>query len=133
MSWATCYSGTNNIHFDYPPIMSDGRNYSQWQHTAQINNQIRNQANIQSNYDYRIYLTKNADSIIRFNQTQACNESGSCYYSNNKKVTNNSPHLFKSCGDSNTPYGYHNSDLKQIYLSRQQLQSKKTAPSIVIE
>ena len=113
--------------------MSDGRNYSQWQHTAQINNQIRNQANIQSNYDYRIYLTKNADSIIRFNQTQACNESGSCYYSNNKKVTNNSPYLFKSCSDSNTPYGYHNSDLKQIYLSRQQLQAKKTAPSIVIE
>ena len=31
MSWGTCFSGSNNIHFDFPPIMSDGRNFSSWQ------------------------------------------------------------------------------------------------------
>ena len=28
MSWGTCYSGSNNIHFGFPPIMTDGRNYA---------------------------------------------------------------------------------------------------------
>jgi hypothetical protein len=133
MSWATCYSGSNNIHFNYPPIMSDGRNFSQWQPTAQINNQIKSQSNIQSNFDYRKYLTDNADSIIKYNQLQACNECGSCYYTNDMQLTNNTPYVFKSCNDQSTPYGYESSDLKNIYLSREQLHSKKTAPSIVIE
>jgi len=133
MSWATCYSGNNNIHFNYPPIMSDGRNYSQWQATAQINNEIKKEANITSNYDYRNYLTKNADSIIKYNQSQSCNECGSCYYTNSQQIKNNNPYLFKSCGDQSTPYGYENSDLKNIYLSRQDLQSRKIAPSIPIE
>ena len=133
MSWATCYSGSNNIHFNYPPIMSDGRNYSQWQPTAQINNEMKSQANINSNFKYREYLTKNADSIIKYNQLQACNECGTCYYTNNKQVSNNNPYLFKSCSDQSTPYGYESSDLKNIYLSREMLQSKKFAPSIPIE
>ena len=133
MSWATCYSGNNNIHFNYPPIMSDGRNYSQWQATAQINNEIKKEANITSNYEYRNYLTKNADSIIKYNQLQSCNECGSCYYTNSQPIKNTNPYLFKSCGDQSTPYGYENSDLKNIYLSRHELQTRKIAPSIPIE
>ena len=38
MSWATCYAGSNNIHFNYPPIMNDGRNFASWQPGAVINN-----------------------------------------------------------------------------------------------
>jgi hypothetical protein len=133
MSWATCYSGNNNIHFNYPPIMSDGRNYSQWQPTAQINNEIKKDANLNSNYDYRNYLTKNADSIIKYNQLQSCNECGNCYYNNSQQLNNNTPYVFNSCGDKSRPYGYENSDLKNIYLSRQELQSRKTAQSIPIQ
>ena len=133
MSWATCYSGNNNIHFNYPPIMSDGRNYSQWQPTAQINNEIKKEANLNSNYDYRNYLTKNADSIIKYNQLQSCNECGNCYYNNSQQLNKNTPYVFNSCGDKSRPYGYENSDLKNIYLSRQELQSRKTAQSIPIQ
>ena len=25
MSWATCYSGSNNVYLNKPPLMSDGR------------------------------------------------------------------------------------------------------------
>ena len=28
MSWATCYNSSNNIHFNFPPIMADGRNFA---------------------------------------------------------------------------------------------------------
>ena len=56
MSWAQCYSGSNNIHFNFPPIMSDGRNFASWQPEAVINTRIQKQENIQSSWDYRQYL-----------------------------------------------------------------------------
>ena len=63
MSWGTCYSGSNNIHFDYPPIMDDGRNYSKWQPAAVLNNEIRKSEGIKTNWEYRNYLVANAGNI----------------------------------------------------------------------
>ena len=68
MSWATCYSGCNNIHFDFPPIMSDGRNFANWQPGSIINKTIRKENKIRSNNDYRRFLTNNADQIIQETQ-----------------------------------------------------------------
>ena len=56
MSWGTCYSGSNNIHFNYPPIMADGRNYATWQPEAVVNKRIQQQENIQTSWQYRQYL-----------------------------------------------------------------------------
>ena len=44
MSWGTCYQGSNNIHFDFPPIMTDGRNFAKWQPGAVINENIRKES-----------------------------------------------------------------------------------------
>ena len=71
MSWGTCYSASNNIHFDFPPIMKDGRNFANWQPGAVISEQIRKDNNITSNYDYRKYMIENADNIIKLNQLEA--------------------------------------------------------------
>ena len=30
MSWATCYSGSNNIHHKSPPLMSDSRQFTNY-------------------------------------------------------------------------------------------------------
>ena len=65
MSWGTCTAGSNNIHFDFPPIMSDGRNFARWQPGAVINKEIRKENNIKTNSQYRQFLTENADSIIK--------------------------------------------------------------------
>ena len=131
MSWGTCYSGSNNIHFDFPPIMSDGRNFSKWQPGAKINEELRKENNIKSNWQYREYLTKNADSIIRSNQIEACDESGYCPVNQiNKQDTPNSPFLYKSCVEKSQPYGYEDSDLKNMYLSSYELQSRMVSPSI---
>ncbi len=46
MSWATCYTASNNIHFDFPPIMADGRNYASWKTSAIMNEKIRYDAGI---------------------------------------------------------------------------------------
>ena len=54
--WATCFSGSNNTHFNFPPIMADGRNYATWQPEAVINKRIQTQENIKSNWSYRQYF-----------------------------------------------------------------------------
>ena len=131
MSWGTCYSGSNNIHFDFPPIMADGRNYADWLPGAAINQQIRQQNDIQSNWDYRQFLTYNADQIIRQNQLEACNQCCSCperFVNQTQTQTSNNPYLYHSCFDSTQPFGYENSDLKNIYLSDYQLQARLVTP-----
>ena len=131
MSWATCYSGSNNIHFGFPPIMSDGRNYSQWQPGAVVNNQIQKESKINSNWEYRKYLTENANSLIEYNQLLACDECGGCpYYGTSKQKSTNTPFLYDSVADRSQPYGYETSDLKNIYLSRANLESRMVSPSI---
>ena len=145
MSWGTCSSGSNNIHFDFPPIMDDGRNYATWQPGAVINERIRQNEDIKTNWQYRKYLTENADSIIKQNQIAACNECCSCpaRYTDQPshsptadeirktrmhKVSDTPPFLYKSCTDNRQPYGYENSDLKSEYLSEYQLQSRMVTP-----
>jgi hypothetical protein len=137
MSWGTCYSGSNNIHFDFPPIMKDGRNYANWQPGGALNEEIRKDNKIHSNWAYRKFLTENADNIIRTNQALACDDCCSCpaNYPNVVQPTtnNNTPFLYKSCLDNSQPFGYENSDLKNLYLSDVQLQSRMVTPVLTQE
>jgi len=94
----------NNIHFDYPAMMADGRTYSNWLPTASINENIRKREGINTNWDYRNYLQSNANSIMDMDRRMACEQTG-CTPINNAITKLDEP-----------------SDLKQIYLSRQQLQ-----------
>ena len=134
MSWGTCYSGSNNIHFDFPPIMNDGRNFARWQPGAVVNEEIKVKENIKTNWQYRQYLTNNADNIIKYNQLAACDECCSCpaRYGDGKEISN-SPFLYKSCVESTQPYGYENSNLKKLYLDKYQLQSRLVTPVITQE
>ena len=126
MSWGTCYSVSNNIHFDFPPIMSDGRNYASWQPGAVLSNEIKKNNNITKNWEYRKYMVDNADSIIKHNQISACNESSVCIHNLDNKVSNSL--VYNKNLSKNVQYGYNNSDLKNIYISRQDLQSRMVTP-----
>jgi hypothetical protein len=128
MSWGTCYSGSNNIHFDYPPLMSDGRNYTDWNPSCEINKQFIKNHNIQTNYQYRQFLINNAKKIKESNMVSACDNCGVCNYGYPFNADYNGKYLFKSCFDKHRPYGYECSDLKNAYLSRQELQSRMIAP-----
>ena len=133
MSWATCYSGSNNIHFNYPPIMADGRNWAQWQPDAVVNKRIQKQEGITNNWNYRNYLQHNGLKIMKYNTQGACYELGlDPHVQSGKTPSSNVPYTFKSSFDTSTPgFGYCNSDLKNPYMSREQLNSKLVAPSIV--
>ena len=135
MSWATCYQGSNNIHFNSPPLMDDGRNYSSFQLGISFDNALKNKANIKTNTEYRRYLQQNADSIIKNNQLNACGECGTCPYISNpdNSIKKNSPYIFESSLSDDQPYGYENSDLKNLYLSRNMLEANMHAPVLEIK
>ena len=57
-----------------------------------------------------------------------CDNCCYCPAEYNKQPTPNTPFLYSSCMEKSQPYGYENSDLKNIYLSRQQLQCRMVAP-----
>ena len=137
MSWATNTIGTNNIYSDFPPIMHDGRNYADWQPGSVINDNIRKDAKISNNWDYRQFLTKNADTIIRLNQLNAYGEikqpTPVGEKNDGNKTLSQTPstnwYTFGTNQDDAKPV-FEQSDLKNIYLSDISLQSRMTTPVI---
>jgi hypothetical protein len=114
--------------------MADGRTYSSWQPEAVINDRIRQQENITTSWQYRQFLINNASDIMKINNQEACSELGlPTHFQTNATPSSNVPFTFKSAFDTNTPgFGYCNSNLKQPYLTREQLQARMVAPSITV-
>jgi hypothetical protein len=112
--------------------MNDGRNYASWQPDAVINQRIQKQEKLKSNWEYRQYLQNNGIKIMNYNNLESCYDLGlDPHVQNGKTPSNNVPYAFKSTFDTSKPgFGYCNSDLKNPYLSREQLNSRMVAPSI---
>lgn len=131
MSWGTCYSGSNNIHFNSPPLMSDGRNFSSWKSSCSLDEEIKKKIKIDSNWEYRQYLTQNTNSIMKHNLKLMCDNCCKCSYKKGEGGIDK--YLFSSCSDKTAPFGYQQSDLKNLYLSKQELNSKLRAPILTQE
>jgi hypothetical protein len=133
MSWGTCYSGSNNIHFNFPPLMDDSRLFSNYYSSVLNDSVFQNNKNIKNNSDYRKYLQINADAIIKNNQYITCVESGTISNNNSQPTTNiQSPYIFDTILSRDQPFGYETSDLKNIYLSKQQLDAQKHISKYII-
>lgn len=137
MNWGTCNGASNNIHSNYPPLMEDGRNFSNWYSGAVINEQIRKSVNVNSDFEYRQYLINNADKIIKNNQLDSCNDCGYCtsnFRSTDFNISRaNTPYVFNSQNKHISPNGYETSNLKKMYLSRNELQSKMYSQQIIFK
>ena len=126
--------GLNNIHFNFPSLMNDGRPVSNYESSVSLDNKLKQTANINSNTDYRKYLQTNADSIIKNNQLTACSECAiSPYYLKTTQKNNfTKPYIFDSILSNDQPYGYETSDLKNLYLSKESLHALVHAPRFKI-
>jgi hypothetical protein len=68
---------TNNKYKKFPPMMKDGRSLiSSWQNETQINHELIKDNNIKSNWQYRQYLAKHADTIMEYNYRESANDTG---------------------------------------------------------
>ena len=132
--WENCYNASNNYDFNFPSLMSDGRLWSQWSPDAVVNQRIQMQEGIQTNWGYRQFLQKNGLQIMNFNSQEACYTLGLDPHINTGKTpSDNVPYTFKGTFDTNRPgFGYCNSDLKNPYLSREQLNARLISPSITL-
>ena len=130
---------TNNLYSQFPPKMSDGRSaISSWQPESAANNQLLKNNDIKSNWQYRKYLTQHSQQIMEYNFRETCNDTG--YFipplevgsngTDSNKHSTNVPYVYSSFTDTSKPEGYQESDLKQMYLSREQLNSRKVAPTM---
>ena len=133
---------TNNQYSEFPPLMKDGRSIiSSWQSESQMNKELKKEHNIKSNWEYRQYLTNNANSVMNKEFIESANDTGFNLKSSQKpniqsnKVEgfSNYPYSFKSVLDEKKPTGYIESDLKTTYLTREQLASRHISPTVVMD
>jgi hypothetical protein len=84
------------------------------------------------NWMYRRYMQKNAMEIMEGNFRETANDTGSSIPNTEVSVSKprNAPHLFTSLTDPSRPFGFQESDLKSLYLTREQLNARKHAPVI---
>ena len=119
---------TNNRFKSFPPLMNDGRSIiSTWEPESYINNGLTKMNNIQSNWQYRRFIQNNADYIIKNNQTEVCNDTG-YYIREVNPPSSGPPKLYNSLYEISPTET--ESDLKELYLSRERLESRKVAPEI---
>lgn len=125
---------TNNVYDNFPPLMSDGRAITaSYQPEAILNSYLLKDTGIQSNHEYRAYLTRNATDIMKYNRREAANDVG--YVKRHDDVFENyrTPQLIGSILDKpmqSYPGQMGISDLKANYLTREQLQARQVAPQI---
>lgn len=127
---------TNPVYPEFPPMMADGRALiASYQPESILNANLIHQNGIKSNWQYRKFLTENSTSIAQQNFREACNDVG--YFERvlpsemgNQDPITHTPYNYSSYMDTAKPQGYANSDLKDLYLSREQLNARKTSPAI---
>lgn len=130
---------TNNKYPSFPPKMSDGRSIiSSWNPESAVNHQYKEEQGMYSsenpNWLYRKFLQKNGLKIMENNFNETANDTGGYIPNKSKEVQTslserNAPNWFDSYGDTNKPKGYQDSDLKELYLTREQLNSRKISPT----
>ena len=123
---------TNNQYPQLPPRMTDSRSLiASYQPEAILNETLIKNSNVSTNWEYRKYLTENSEKIAQENFREACNDVG--YYQRflpnergYKGDIYNGPNNHLLYKHQNTLLN-ESSDLKELYLSREEL-SKKLEP-----
>ena len=136
MSLDNCMSVYNNNN---EMIIGNDTNSVEWSPGVELNLEIKNKKNITKNWQYRKFITANADTIIKKNQMQACQQCCVCpsrYVSldvplGQKETTpNTTPYLYDGCLSRYQPPGYEESLQKKTYLIKKDLQGRMSIPSI---
>jgi hypothetical protein len=119
---------TNNVYQGFPPLMADSRSLiASWQPESFTNERLVRENGIQSNWQYRQYLTNNADTLMKQNFAESANDIGYVEHSAASQPYG-APVTFSGLNDSRRPLNMSDSDLKTLYLSREELSSRRVAP-----
>jgi len=98
------------------------RDYTTYESSGIANEKIKNKYGIKNNREYKEFLVNNTESIIKRNKYELL-------FDNNTPLVeslqeNSHPYKYENIYDKSKPKGYIESDLKNEYLSREELNSK---------
>lgn len=71
---AKCSSASDNKYFKCPPRMDDGRHFTDYRPSCDLDNYIRVNNGIMNSNDYRMFLTRNANKLMELNRKYACDK-----------------------------------------------------------
>lgn len=125
MNWGSSLKTPNNLHAHFPAIMDEGNVFTDWRTACSSNNSLKTHGGLKTNYDYRQWLINNASSVMKSNEAAAC--TANCV-SQIPPHRTNEKYLFKGNTDATQPFGYETSDLKNMYLNRNALNGRISAP-----
>ena len=130
---------TNIQYPEIPQFVSGGMRVSaSWQPESENNADLVAKTGITTNWQYRKYLINNAKDIIEYNYRESINDqndnirkSESPHIDSNIVTGfNNTPHIQHSITDATHRFGKPTSDLKNRYLSREQMNALKISPVV---
>jgi hypothetical protein len=126
---------TNNVYPSFPANMGDSRSLiASYQPEAILNDNLIKQSGVKTNWEYRKYLVDHSKEIAESNFKEACNDCG--YFDRFRQNERGEGNLL-----SNTGLAYKDpsiaqteqSDLKKLYLSREELSSKHEPQTLTQE
>lgn len=120
---------TNNRYDGFPPLMNDGRSIMAAHRSEPLlHNSILKSIGTTSNAEYRAYMIKNGRALLEQDFLNASNDVGYTERPVDQLLGNYLPprHYATVMDSPRLPP----SDLKQIYLTREQLESRRMAPRI---
>jgi hypothetical protein len=128
--------GTNNRHKKFPSLMSDGRSIvSNAQNPETLNKKLIMGNGITTSWGYRQYMIKHGNTIMEYNYRESANDTGYLIPPISKTVNKSKndnlipPFFFDSLNDKSKPFEM--TDLKEMYLSREQMNSRKVIPTFL--
>lgn len=76
-----CYKTSDNYYYNCAPKMQDGRSFTDYRANCTLDNMVSSSNNIQSSYEYRLFLQRNGKKLInKFNdynyKMNGCNDCG---------------------------------------------------------
>ena len=82
-----CDKTSNNKYFNCPPRMSDGRHFTDYRPNCYVNNLLRYNNRTMSSYEYRQFLTQNAENLMKINNMYS-SQKNSCEPCNAQQINN---------------------------------------------
>lgn len=126
---------TNNVYPNHPAVMGDSRSLvASYQPEAILNDNLIKQSGVKSNWEYRKYLVDNSKEIAEVNFREACNDCGyfERFRPNERGEKNMIPNNGVAYKDPSV-IQVEKSDLKSLYMSREELSQGKEPQSLTQE
>ena len=69
---SNCFRTSDNKYKDAPPRMADGRHFTDYRPSCDLNSEVRRDNEIGDSFEARLFLQRNAEQLMDVNRNNAC-------------------------------------------------------------